>query len=130
MPHFKDREIYRGILNGLQIGVSVLDLFFQEEDGIRGTSVTGVQTCALPICYARSTGFANVRSLPTADELPPQKQLNSISFDRLSSCWAPFEYSWMVTHTKMIARCREASMGFSGTALRVRENWGWDWSLA
>src|SRR5437879_13737278 len=24
--------------------------FFQAEDGIRGTSVTGVQTCALPIC--------------------------------------------------------------------------------
>src|ERR1017187_9524804 len=24
--------------------------FFQEEDGIRDTSVTGVQTCALPIC--------------------------------------------------------------------------------
>src|SRR5437762_9723791 len=24
--------------------------FFQAEDGIRDTSVTGVQTCALPIC--------------------------------------------------------------------------------
>jgi hypothetical protein len=32
--------------------------------------------------------------------------------------------------TKMIARCREASMGFTGTALSVRENWDWDWSLA
>src|SRR5437762_6162089 len=28
------------------------DFFFQAEDGIRDTSVTGVQTCALPI-YAR-----------------------------------------------------------------------------
>src|SRR5437762_10823343 len=28
--------------------------FFQAEDGIRDTSVTGVQTCALPI-YRRST---------------------------------------------------------------------------
>src|SRR5690625_5264871 len=26
--------------------------FFQAEDGIRGGHVTGVQTCALPICYA------------------------------------------------------------------------------
>src|SRR5437762_11365438 len=26
--------------------------FFQAEDGIRYTSVTGVQTCALPICFA------------------------------------------------------------------------------
>src|SRR5262249_56724565 len=25
--------------------------FFQAEDGIRDWSVTGVQTCALPICY-------------------------------------------------------------------------------
>ena len=29
--------------------------FFQAEDGIRGTSVTGVQTCALPIL--RSHGY-------------------------------------------------------------------------
>src|SRR5437879_4599289 len=28
----------------------VLCFFFQAEDGIRDTSVTGVQTCALPIC--------------------------------------------------------------------------------
>src|SRR5437016_9133320 len=27
--------------------------FFQAEDGIRDWSVTGVQTCALPICYIR-----------------------------------------------------------------------------
>src|SRR5699024_11949402 len=26
--------------------------FFQAEDGIRGRNVTGVQTCALPICSA------------------------------------------------------------------------------
>src|SRR5260370_18871710 len=26
--------------------------FFQAEDGIRDSSVTGVQTCALPICYS------------------------------------------------------------------------------
>src|SRR5437763_2949704 len=28
--------------------------FFQAEDGIRDTSVTGVQTCALPICFRRA----------------------------------------------------------------------------
>src|SRR5260370_11378884 len=28
--------------------------FFQAEDGIRDSSVTGVQTCALPICLAAS----------------------------------------------------------------------------
>src|SRR5437764_15258135 len=30
---------------------SVSDFFFQAEDGIRDTSVTGVQTCALPISF-------------------------------------------------------------------------------
>src|SRR5262249_59644949 len=30
--------------------VAVLFFFFQAEDGIRDWSVTGVQTCALPIC--------------------------------------------------------------------------------
>src|SRR5437879_7684603 len=30
--------------------------FFQAEDGIRDTSVTGVQTCALPILVARARG--------------------------------------------------------------------------
>src|SRR5207237_1776427 len=29
---------------------SVYFFFFQAEDGIRDSSVTGVQTCALPIC--------------------------------------------------------------------------------
>src|SRR5437762_1377876 len=34
----------------------LLVFFFQAEDGIRDTSVTGVQTCALPILPAISTG--------------------------------------------------------------------------
>src|SRR5437764_5686373 len=33
--------------------------FFQAEDGIRDTSVTGVQTCALPISGTR--GFLNAK---------------------------------------------------------------------
>src|SRR5437016_8361836 len=34
--------------------LSVLSFFFQAEDGIRDWSVTGVQTCALPIFIRRS----------------------------------------------------------------------------
>src|SRR5437763_13153568 len=35
--------------------------FFQAEDGIRDTSVTGVQTCALPICVPpRSEEFVEL----------------------------------------------------------------------
>src|SRR5260370_2569802 len=32
------------------MAISLLFFFFQAEDGIRDSSVTGVQTCALPIC--------------------------------------------------------------------------------
>src|SRR5437879_13822535 len=34
--------------------------FFQAEDGIRDTSVTGVQTCALPIFRRRDSGLGGV----------------------------------------------------------------------
>src|SRR5260370_2197501 len=37
--------------------------FFQAEDGIRDSSVTGVQTCALPICY-RAARRAGAHPLP------------------------------------------------------------------
>src|SRR5690606_6339698 len=35
--------------------------FFQAEDGIRDLHVTGVQTCALPICKLKSVGSGRVR---------------------------------------------------------------------
>src|SRR5260370_41261919 len=36
--------------------------FFQAEDGIRDSSVTGVQTCALPICPRAAGHAARVRT--------------------------------------------------------------------
>src|SRR5437763_10074273 len=41
--------------------VSWIFFFFQAEDGIRDTSVTGVQTCALPIFYG-SNGYLGQNS--------------------------------------------------------------------
>src|SRR5437016_6818030 len=38
---------------GIVIVVAVCFFFFQAEDGIRDWSVTGVQTCALPIWHSR-----------------------------------------------------------------------------
>src|SRR5690349_24542230 len=37
----------------------LLYFFFQAEDGIRDLYVTGVQTCALPICFAGRNSSAN-----------------------------------------------------------------------
>src|SRR5256885_11150345 len=40
------RRVRRGVLEA----TAVTHVFFQAEDGIRDYKVTGVQTCALPIC--------------------------------------------------------------------------------
>src|SRR6266852_9850549 len=42
--------------------------FFQAEDGIRDATVTGVQTCALPIC--RRNAFA--RDVATSNQSPSE----------------------------------------------------------
>ena len=39
---------------------SVVMFFFQAEDGIRDDLVTGVQTCALPICHLFKVDVTNV----------------------------------------------------------------------
>src|SRR5437762_8199420 len=49
----------------------VLFFFFQAEDGIRGTSVTGVQTCALPIWVRPAVRGRGGRRLGVRDAVPP-----------------------------------------------------------
>src|SRR2546425_4368905 len=45
--------------------------FFQAEDGIRDKLVTGVQTCALPICRTSNTGSAQAYvPLPQSGSYP------------------------------------------------------------
>src|SRR5436305_10557157 len=41
--------------------------FFQAEDGIRDADVTGVQTCALPICLSRAASSVLERAFKEAD---------------------------------------------------------------
>src|SRR5258708_18128949 len=51
----------------------VLIFFFQAEDGIRDDLVTGVQTCALPICPdldRESTQPRSIRKAPRAGARP------------------------------------------------------------
>src|SRR5260370_41903016 len=45
--------------------------FFQAEDGIRDSSVTGVQTCALPISGTRRSSRRSERPLRREDRLVP-----------------------------------------------------------
>src|SRR5207249_9143235 len=58
--------------------------FFQAEDGIRDRNVTGVQTCALPICFRRrdvSQIFQNGRANYHAGSHPCAVDLSMV--DRL-----------------------------------------------
>ena len=56
--------------------------FFQAEDGIRDVAVTGVQTCALPICFhdkysaefAQEYGNEWVKTLIAEEELKLSKK--------------------------------------------------------
>src|SRR5690606_41185700 len=50
--------------------------FFQAEDGIRDFHVTGVQTCALPICRVLSEWHAPESEARIAIDLADQPKLN------------------------------------------------------
>src|SRR5437764_8244149 len=52
--------------------------FFQAEDGIRDTSVTGVQTCALPICSR-----VLITAGPTYEDLDPVRYVGNRSSGRM-----------------------------------------------
>src|SRR5260221_4418084 len=47
-------------------------LFFQAEDGIRDHCVTGVQTCALPICFSAEAEYQSGHALMMDNALSPR----------------------------------------------------------
>src|SRR2546430_10553890 len=57
--------------------------FFQAEDGIRDLTVTGVQTCALPICVARRS--------PNPAALVPSMTMRSATASRWISPASTFQ---------------------------------------
>src|SRR5437762_8221650 len=59
--------------------------FFQAEDGIRGTSVTGVQTCALPISLLRAPGSCADASRVRALSWHSQKSSPALSKEEPAS---------------------------------------------
>src|SRR5688572_4492128 len=62
-----------------------LFFFFQAEDGIRDLTVTGVQTCALPISgrYTSSSAPAKsfVKRYNRTSELPRERKRRALSYD-------------------------------------------------
>src|SRR5207244_7353744 len=53
---------------------SFSSFFFQAEDGIRDDLVTGVQTCALPICPSLSRRRARRSHAPRERKAPPPEE--------------------------------------------------------
>src|SRR5690625_7982049 len=52
--------------------------FFQAEDGIRGGHVTGVQTCALPICEVILSGLTKQKGLFNRFSRKDKKRLEEV----------------------------------------------------
>src|SRR2546429_6588886 len=53
------------------LSLRCVNFFFQAEDGIRDVAVTGVQTCALPICFA-TRSFLPSAPLPSHTDRSPK----------------------------------------------------------
>src|SRR5690349_21887761 len=51
-------DVYDDLVHVLVLRFCLFFFFFQAEDGIRDLYVTGVQTCALPICRSRGHAAA------------------------------------------------------------------------
>src|SRR5437763_16663433 len=92
----------------------MLFCFFQAKDGIRDTSVTGVQTCALPIC-----GLSNGPSDEYSTELlrnAEQKQRVALATEKLAS--HPHIASWREAY-RSFGRSEERRVGKEERGRRV-----------
>ena len=76
--------------NKMEMSFSFFLFFFQAEDGIRDTSVTGVQTCALPICGqpfpGRRENYLRVIELTTVCNDRPHRKMNASPEIGRASC--------------------------------------------
>src|SRR2546430_16559626 len=79
--------------------------FFQAEDGIRYLTVTGVQTCALPISTSRATTPASQNRQPAARDRP-----RGASSDRAAG-WSPGQPVPVSTSGSSLVGCRPAPTG-------------------
>src|SRR5260370_6665946 len=73
------------IFDSTNSSVNLFFFFFQAEDGIRDSSVTGVQTCALPISYLRSRNGNSHKGVPKNVSTPHRSLCGFPSEFRVSS---------------------------------------------
>src|SRR5258706_12207649 len=76
---YNNSYVFTNKCNGVETYLSYVIFFFKAEDGIRDWSVTGVQTCALPI-------LATPEEMTTQVVLPLEEALSTISgMDEMTS---------------------------------------------
>src|SRR5699024_11687192 len=78
--------------------------FFQAEDGIRDRNVTGVQTCALPICTGSSESPVTPSRGPSPEEIT-RPELPTCGMSGWMIAWRP-PTAWITTEIGR-ASCRE-----------------------
>src|SRR2546430_9639124 len=83
-----------------EVGLSIL--FFQAEDGIRDLTVTGVQTCALPI------SSTSADSAGTRASAPGYPQVDSQLARSRCPPWVSTASGWNWTPSTGRVRCRSA----------------------
>src|SRR5205807_6150780 len=102
--------------DGLWYAVFII-FFFQAEDGIRDYKVTGVQTCALPICG----GADGIIRLWDLESRHCRLTVDSIHREFYSLAFSPDDRMLLVTARDKIGRasCRERGAG-SGVAVSLK----------
>src|SRR5438270_1686443 len=94
--------------------------FFQAEDGIRALTVTGVQTCALPICSSRGPFWHQPSGEPVGwCQYGPREELPRIDNQRIYQGLAPqgSERLWRITCFAVLKPYRKR--GVASAALRA-----------
>src|SRR5207245_9559479 len=94
--------------------------FFQAEDGIRDATVTGVQTCALPIYPDVQCDLADLRLVEIPDRVDPRRHVAEL-------CAVPEEELGLVARpdndsVRPRARSEERRVGKEWRMLREREH--------
>src|SRR5205085_6650283 len=69
---------FRSQVGSDRLSFAVFFFFFQAEDGIRDLTVTGVQTCALPICAVVGDGYQRIAKLIEARGYVPESMSRRI----------------------------------------------------
>src|SRR5207248_7719649 len=102
--------------------------FFQAEDGIRDRTVTGVQTCALPICEKNITCWRCFPTPPviciwdTCATTPSAMRWRATCGCAATTCFIPWGGTLSVCRRKMPPRSEERRVGKECRTRRAREH--------